>query len=373
MAQLPFLLERAKTEGTPLLDGRLTRNGAPFVSSRGEHQVTFVWRGKNPPVLTGDFVHWATDKRDSWGTPYYLKKVEPNVWAYSLTFPRGAYVEYDFMRNGKRVGDRYNARRTPNGIGDTNNYFYVPPGEPSPLLKSSRTVPHGQTTTYTLVVGPMIYGYQRKIHLYQPPTDRPAALLVALDGKDYLRRAKLPILLDNLFAQGKIPPVAAVMVETTPAAKGSARTSENAMNEATLIFLLRHVVPFAQKNLNLLNPKKSPGAYGVMGASISGLMAFFTALRAPQTFGKVISQAGSFDLWGSPTGIYPLIEQAQVKPRVWLDVGEMDFLLGTNRQMFKRLKRLNYDVKYREYYTYHNWVGWRNSLPEALTWAFGND
>ena len=365
-----FLLERVRAEGTPLIDGRVTRDGVRFSSDSPDCHATFVWQGKKPPALTGDFVFWASDGGGSKDAPLALEPMEPNVWATTLKFPRNAYVEYIFLKNKKRVNDPFNARKSPNGIGGINNYFYAPHAQSSPFLKPSRNVSRGRVTAHTLNVGPMIFGSERKLHLYQPPTQEPAALIVALDGQDYLRRAKLPTLLDNLLAQNKIPPLVVAMIESPKAGEGSARMSEYACNELTLIFLLKNVVPFAQEHLKLVDWKKTRGAYGIMGASMGGLMSLFTALRAPEIFGKVISQAGAFELWDYPTSTFTLLTQTKTQPRVWLDVGQMDWLLEPNRRMDKALRRQKFDVKLREYYAYHNWPAWRNVLPDALMWAF---
>src|SRR5205814_8192171 len=140
----------------------------------------------------------------------------------------------------------------------------------------------------------------------------------------------------------------------------SVRMSEYACNELTLIFLSQYVVALAQENLNVIDLKKIPRAYGVMGASIGGLMALYTALRVPETFGTVISQAGSFEMWGNPTSAVLLAPQAPIKPRVWLDVGRMDWLVKSNRRMRNLLQESGYDMHYREYSAYHNWSAWRN-------------
>ena len=365
-----FLLERVRAEGAPLMDGRLALDGAPFDSDGAECHATFVWQGKKPPALTGDFTHWAGDPTNPQTAPIALEQVEPNVWATTLKFPRNAYVEYVYLKNGKRVNDPFNARKTPNGIGGINNYFYAPHARPTPFLKTARRVPRGRVTKHTLTQDALVIGSARAVHLYQPPTQEPAALLVALDGQAYLRRAKLPTLLDNLFAQNKIPPLAVALLESSRLAKGSARMSEYACNELTLIFLLKFVVPFAQAHLNLVDWKKQQGAYGILGASIGGLMALFTALRAPEIFGKALSQAGAFELWDYSPSPFTLLTQTKTKPRVWLDVGQMDWLLESNRRMRRALRRNKFDVKYREYYAYHNWHAWRDALPSALTWAF---
>jgi enterochelin esterase family protein len=290
-----------------------------------------------------------------------------------MTFPRNACVEYVFLRNWKRVIDPLNPRTTPNGVGGINNFFYAPNARPTPFLKTRSGVARGRVTTDLLRAPGMVIGNQRKVHLYQPPTHDPSALIVALDGQDYLRRVKLPTLLDNLYAEGKIPPLAVAMIESSRAGKGSGRMSEYACNELTLLLILRLVVPFAQERLNLLDLKRQPGAYGIMGASMGGLMSLFTALRAPGVFGTVISHAGAFELWDTEPPVFALAAHATIKPRVWLDVGQMDWLLKANRKMHKALTRLGFETSYREYYAYHNWPAWRDVLPDALIWAFGKE
>lgn len=368
---LPFLLERAKREGTPLFDGRLTRTGALFDSSRAECQVTFVWHGKTAPALTGDFCFWAGDSGGASGAPLELDEIAPRVWARTMTFPRNAYVEYVFLRNGKRANDPLNSRTSRNGMGGRNNSFFAPHARPTPFLKPRSGIARGRVTTHMVQADGLVIGNRRKVHLYQPPTQEPSPLIVALDGQDYLRRAKLPTLLDNLISAGKIPPLSVAMIENTHVGKGSGRMSEYACSELTLLFILKRLVPFAQERLNLLDPNARAGAYGIMGASMGGLMSLFTALRAPGVFGTVISHAGAFELWDTDVAVYALAAQATLKPRVWLDVGQMDWLLRANRKMHTALEGLDFETSYREYYAYHNWPAWRDVLPDALMWAFG--
>jgi enterochelin esterase family protein len=323
--------------------------------------------------LTGDFTFWGGDPGGAIASPFQLREKGPGVWTRTLTFPRDAYVEYVFLKNGKRVNDPLNALRTPNGIGGINNSFYGPDAHPNPLLARAAGIPRGRVTTVRLSEKMLFVGISRKLHLYEPPSSEPAALLVALDGQDYLRRANLPALLDNLQAQGKIPPVAAVMLESTRAMHGSIRMSEYACNQLTFTLIVRQVLELARSRMNLISPRADPGAYGIMGASMGGLMALYTALRAPEIFGRVISQAGAFELWDMETPVNALAAQAKIRPRVWLDVGKMDWLLRPNRKMRRHLQTNKFDVRYREYFAYHNWVAWRNTLPDALTWAFGKD
>lgn len=356
MPMSPDILTHAKRLGTPLIDGT---------------RATFVWRGKRAPQLMGDFNAWAGDVPRAHLKPLHLVQSEPGVWTLTLEFPQNAYIEYSFFTAKGRTLDPLNARTTPNGIGGTNNFFYMPGAAPTTWTEKRRGIARGRVTTHVLNVPGMVVGNTRKVHLYAPPVEKAAPLIVAFDGQDYLKRAQLPVILDNLIAGNKIRPVAVAMVENSTLAKGSARMAEYALNELTLLFVLKQVLPLAQKNLKLTSWKQTPGAFGVMGASMGGVMSVFTALRAPHVFGTVISQAGAFELYDSRPFVFDLAAMSQNKTtRFWLDVGRLDWLLAPNRRMKKWLRDRGFGIESREYYAYHNWTAWRDVLPDALLWAF---
>src|SRR5512140_3403647 len=121
------LFKRVKQMGAPLIDGE---------------QVTFVWRGKHPPELRGDWTGWES------APGVQMQQAAANVWTYSMAFPRDAYVEYGYYRNGKFVPDPLNARIITNGVGGYNNLFYMPEVEPTPLARPVRGVARGRVTTH---------------------------------------------------------------------------------------------------------------------------------------------------------------------------------------------------------------------------------
>ncbi|MCX7706381.1 MAG: alpha/beta hydrolase-fold protein, partial [Anaerolineae bacterium] len=213
----------------------------------------------------------------------------------------------------------------------------------------------------------LIVGGKRVVHLYHPPTDEACPLLIVFDGRDYLRRARLPVIADNLVAAGRIRPIALAMVENG----SQARMIEYACNEATVGFLMECVLPLAQKHLNLIDPARQPGAHGVLGASMGGLMALYAALRLPQVFGHVLSQSGAFRLGSDDTVVFPLLRYApQPQVKIWLDVGRYEWLLPANRQLRDLLAQQGYDFSYREFNAGHNYPAWRDNVWRGLEWLF---
>lgn len=339
---------QARKLSTPYIDGET---------------ATFVWRGQSPPKLMGDFNGWDAE------TAIGLQKSGPQKWVHTMTLPRDAYMEYSFVRCGRRARDPNNPLVTPNGIGHFNNYFYMPEGGPPEWLTPRKGIKRGKITRHVIEAPSLMFGGKREVFLYQPPVKQPVPLLLVYDGQDYYRRAQLNVLIDNLIASGLIQPIALAMM-----AHGGQHTRmlEYGCSEMTLLVLQHVLLPLAMKKLNLIDLDQRPGGFGVLGASMGGLMALYTGLRMPGVFGKVISQSGAFEVGDGVMVTTTLIENGPVQPiDVWMDAGRYEWLLPANQKMHALLSRRGYPVVYREYSGGHNFPCWRNDLPDALLALFG--
>ncbi len=339
-----------KTTSTPIID---------------QNTATFVWKGRTAPVLIGDFTGWDE------GNPATMTKSEAGIWTYQLVLPKDAYIEYRYLKDGVRTGDPFNPREKSNGLGDYNNYFSMPAYRPTTLTSDKTAIAHGAVTTHELSTDDFILGKTRAVYLYQPPVADRVPLIVVWDGQDYLKRAHLNMIVDNLIAQGRIQPVALAMV-----AHGGqkSRTIEYGPGESTIPFLLYKVLPLAKNELNVLDIRETPGSFGVMGASMGGLMALYSGLRLPQIFGNVLSQSGAFSWAGLDTVVFDLLKQGDRRSiKIWMDVGLYDLtgLLDSNRQMLNLLKRRGYAVMYREYHAGHNYPSWRDDVWRGLELLYG--
>ncbi len=340
------ILSHAQTHGTPLIEGE---------------QVTFVWAGPVAPRLIADFNDWED------GEPCYLTAAGPELWTYTLTLPHAAYIEYAYLLDEKRQPDPWNRRITSNGMGKTNHYFYMPGGAPTPLIKKQRTLPAGTVNRHSITAPDMVADNKRLVYLYHPPTATPTPLLVVFDGWDYYRRAKLPTIVDNLITEERIRPLSLALVQNG----GQARFIEYACSESVLGFLVHYVLPLAQQELNLLDLKAHPGTYGVLGASMGGLLALYTALRMPNIFGHSLSQSGAFRLGDYPTVVHNLVSDGPTHPlNIWMDVGLFEWLLEPNREMAALLRKRGYSVQYHEYPSGHNYPAWRNAVGTGLETLF---
>jgi enterochelin esterase family protein len=134
---------------------------------------------------------------------------------------------------------------------------------------------------------------------------------------------------------------------------------------------MSQVLPLAARELNLLDFEKKPGAHGIMGASMGGLMSVFTALKLPRVFGKALSQAGAFELWEHESTTMQMARHFP-KPdvKLWLDCGRLDFLLEPNRRMAALLREKGYSFGYRENGGAHNYTTWRDACVAGLEYLF---
>lgn len=352
------LIERARAEGTPLIE-------------QGDNQtckVTFVWQGAAPvPQLVGDFTDWRL-------SPVALEEVAPEVWAYSIELPDDAFVEYAFSLKPdieERYLDPFNLRKVWNGVNAYSNYFGGPAYTPTPITRRGAGVKRGAISEHFIKTGRFLGDSHRQVLLYHPPTDEPVPLVVVWDGADYLARAQLNIIVDNLIADGSIRPIALALIYNGD----SSRFVEYIQNEASLFFALEKVLPFARERINLIDEKAQPGIHGILGASMGGLMALFGGIRYPQVFGHVLSQSGAF--WvhepNYPMLIFDLIRQSPVQPiQIWQDVGRLEGLLKGNRQMHALLQEKGYNVTYTEYNGGHNYTTWANYVGQGLKLLYGN-
>lgn len=351
------ILSRLRRQGNPLIDG---------------DQVTFFWQGDWAPRLMDEMHGW--DEEDAQPLKRRPAKLLPRgeqpLWSISFRLPRDAYLEYVFYdpNTEETVPDRFNPHSVSNGMGGRNHFFYMPEAGPTPLAQRRSDVKRGSLTRFMADTWLMVDDGQREVHLYRPPVRERVPLLVVYDGTDYMQRARLVNIVDNLIAEGRIRPIAMALLQNG----GRHRAVEYACSDATLAWLDREILPLAEEHLNLLSLRRNPGAYGVLGASLGGLMSLYTGLRMPDVFGRVLCQSGAFETDGRDFAAVDLIRHAHAHDRlkIWMDVGRLDFLLEDNRRLQPLLKRNGYDVIYRESGGGHNYTSWRDEVWRGLEALF---
>lgn len=349
------ILRRALKSGNPVIEG---------------DRAYFFWQGDSSPRLTGDFNHWGGNhRRFKRLSPRLQPASAKTIWYAALTFPRDAYIEYNFLDpvTQESFPDPLNRKSVSNGMGGRNNYFYMPETMPSPFHLRRADMTPGTLSSHRVDTKWLREDYEREIYFYRPPVRHPVPLLVVYDGQDYLQRAKLNVIVDNLIAEGRIQPIAMAFLPSG----GRWRDVEYACSDGTILWLDQTVLPLARQKLNLVDVKKQPGAWGVLGASLGGTMSMYTGLRMPDVFGKVLSQSGAFNIESRDFVVVDLVRHGQARGLdIWMDIGRLDFLLEDNRGMRALLQEKGYQVAYREFTAGHNYTAWRNDVWRGLEAMF---
>ena len=234
--------------------------------------------------------------------------------------------------------------------------------------------------------------YTRTVTVYIPAHYKPgtpAPVIVTADGPD----ANLPLALDNLIAQKRVPAMVAIMIQN---GGGDAQGSERGLEYDTVSgryaeFVEAEVIPLVEKTCHV-TITKDPDGRATMGGSSGAAAAFTMAWFHPEWYHRVISYSGTFvnQQWpvdsALPHGAWEyhekLIPQSPRKPlRVWLEVGDRDNLtrhdgyhdwVEANNRMATVLKANGYPYQYvfcmNAGHTDRNVKA--QTLPHALEWVW---
>lgn len=410
---------RLASEGTPLIEavtGRDDRVLATFVVSQrdpgvaaaGSQVAVFSWLpamigdGSGLPGmlqrLAGSDVWYRSYEVPADGRfPYFIARVLP---AQAEPYPAQAQGDAEasplFKRPhpaGGEIGffsDPRNPRSLPyladltNGpLRGANSLMVGPKASHHPALARRANVARGQVRHHRLPVG--VLGDARQVGVYLPPGThaRDAALpwLLLLDGEGYLQTVGVADLLDNLIADGVLPPMVAIALDSVSPAK---RGAELAPDSRLADFVADELLPWAQRELPI---SRDPAHAVVAGASLGGLASTHLATTHPQIFGNVLSQSGSY--WWRPSASAQVLSGSDVgwtydrylarasAPRLplrfYLEVGrwENPVMPLVNRRFRDLLNAQGYDLCYREFEGGHDFSVWRESLGDGLVALLG--
>lgn len=253
----------------------------------------------------------------------------------------------------------------------------LPDAPQHPELLPDASVPAG--TMQRQVLESALLGNQRAVYLYRPAGWQPNAdergLLVLFDAHAYLRQVPTATLLDNLIAQRRIIPTAALIIANPDAA---ARARELPPNQDFARFLAQELLPWARTQ----GISASAANTVIAGSSYGGIASSYAALRYPDRFGNVLSLSGS--LWWSPPHaesqwLTRLVRDGDRLPvRFFLRAGLFEpgkasqaGILDTNRHFRDVLKAKGYQVDYGEFAGGHDYAQWGPELSQGLQVLLG--
>ncbi len=255
-------------------------------------------------------------------------------------------------------------------------------------------VPQGRVEKFEFTNSSIFPGTRRDAWIYIPAqydSAKPAALMVFQDGATYVSKTgdqRVPIVFDNLIHRGQMPVTVGVFISPgdrtgesrTNQWKASNRSLEyDSLGDAYARFLLDEFLPYITQTYHL-NLSSHPKDRALAGISSGAICAWTVAWERPNSFGRVLSQIGSFvNCRGGH--IYPaLIRKTERKPiRVFLQEGSNDLnnLHGNwplaNQEMVSALAFAGYEHQFVLGDGGHSGKHGGAILPESLRWLWQPD
>lgn len=389
--RLTGLLEASGRPDADRLWAELTAAGTPLIEpwDDGQCLVTFLWRGnptgdqaeRNGPAGQGD----QESVRAWWDIDVSLTRIPgTDIWHGSEVFPSDLCTIYALV-----PGDTEELPRTPDDARlDHGNpltvHFEADPGDPTDTSHwaSELRLPGAPRSPWTtprpgVPAGRLVHDEFRPgvpITTFLPYGVEPAGLpvLVMFDGYEAQTVLRVPTVLDNLIAAGRLEPMAALLVRGRAGNRRRDLTPGPALDN-----LVEELTEWAESRFGIGSPM---GDNVVAGVSRGGLVATHLGLRRPDLFRGVIAHSGSF-WWparadGTPGRLIRDAERlAHPDVRYYLDVGLLESSPGpasglsqldTVREMRDVLLSRHCKVTYTEYAGGHDYVNWRHNFPEAL-------
>ena len=366
------------------------KSGAPLIEAapdaKGFSLVTFLWQGnsqtRNVVIFDGVAGFDAKDQMlhldgsDVWYKTYRVRN--DARFAYNLS-PNDSLQSFDEVKGDEAMRSRLamlkvdplNPHRCPTTFGAYGTESSYVELSDAPHLVWNVPVEESRRGKVTVTALHSEYlKSEKKIWIYTPAGFRKDGnhypLLVLFDGDRNVMW--IPKILDVLIAQGRIPPLIAVMTdESVP----SERRNELPCNPQFADFLANELVPWTRRNYyTTTQPKRTV----VAGSSFGGLASVFAGLKHPEVFGNVISLSGSF--WWKPEGdqkgewLTRLVKTSPKLPlRFYLEVGLMEsysIQIEANRHMRDALTARGYPVGYSEYDGGHSFLNWSGGMVNGL-------
>lgn len=237
--------------------------------------------------------------------------------------------------------------------------------------------------------------YTRRMAVYIPKQYVPgtvAPFIIGADGPDNL----LFTVLDNLIAEGKVPPMIAISIGNGGGdAQGSQRGLEyDTMDGTYAEFVEKEILPLVENKYNV-KLTKNPDARATMGGSSGGSCALIMAWYHPELYHRVLNYSGTYinQQWPynekTPKGAWgfmeDLIPNTKAKPiRIWMEVGDQDLYnpnvmrdgmhdwVVANEKMAKALadKKYKYQFVFAKNAKHVDGAVKRQTYPEALEWLW---
>lgn len=344
---LEQFLRVLNTLGTPLIDGA---------------KVHFVYYDPDAAAVAvaGEFNEWA---RNHDAIPMERLGILP-LFFHTLIVRGATRLEYKFLVDGEWKIDPLCQHRIDNGIGGENTFFVVGEFHDPPELEPAPKEARGRIEQFEFASE--LLKNLREVHVYLPAAydrdgDARFPVFYVHDGGEYLERARLANVLDNLIRTRQIAPIVVVMIDPVN------RIREYAADDSYRDFLCDEFIPEIDRRYRTISDRERRG---LMGASLGGLISAYVALSRPQLFSKVAGQSSALH-YKEDRLVALLDADTDVTIKFYLDVGTYEpRFIPAHEHFVASIKQKRWPCFYQEVPGGHNWTNWRAHLKELLTFLW---
>ncbi|MEO8970049.1 MAG: alpha/beta hydrolase-fold protein [Ktedonobacteraceae bacterium] len=384
--------QEVETQGTPLIE--------PIEGDQHHYLVTFLWRAVEEKhtvtissSLTGSLSGWSSKQHrfanllgtDIWYRSYRVPGDTRTTYQLGLNDPLAANEEEEDTRKQiplfrvDPLGARTFVLQADPEIEDEEEVQSMVELPAAPTQKWSAIHPYaarGKLEMHRLRSN--LLENTRRVWVYTPPGYDPQSIygvLLLFDGGVYAATIPTPVILDNLLAAGRIPPLVAILVCSL---NWEDRERELSCYPPFVRFLTDELLPWVKQRYAIsLHPEQMI----VGGSSYGGLAAAFAGLIRPDIFGNVLAQSGSF--YWTPEGDeeFEWITRqyaiaTNLPRRYYLSVGHFEnnprrsdsgpTQLAAVRHFRDVLHARGREVHYQECNSGHDYCAWYGSLADGI-------
>lgn len=332
----------------------LASTGTPLIEGLAVHFIYYD-QSTRSVALTGEVNDWGRT-----GITLPMTSLgRTGIFYRSIELNEPARLEYKLIVDGRMIADPLCPNTVDNGIGERNSYFAVGDFPEPPEVRRVDAIPHGRLEEFEFES--RLLHNRRKIHIYLPPgydnnPSRRFPTLYVNDGSEYLNRGRLPTVLDNLLASGRIHPLIAVMVD--PVVRGL----EYRASEQYAAFIESELIPYIDQRYRTIAQRETRG---IMGASLGGLISAYVGLSRAHLFSKIGGQSSAFHL--EEAKIANLLSGLKSRTEFCFDLGKYEpRYTAAHRRIIGWLNASGRRCFFQELPGGHNWTSWRTHLPDLL-------
>lgn len=266
-----------------------------------EDAVIFLYKGDAAKVAWyGDFDIWDLDQSIQGN-----RIPNTDLWYATAVFPRDSRTDYQIVVNDSPILDAANSHKRNDGLAIA-SILTMPAFKITDETKPRAGVPAGTLTDW-IPFDSNALGYTVNYRVYTPAGyDKSEKLPVfyVTDGDNFYdpNIGAMPIVMDNLIAEGRLKPALAVFIDPRePNKPQNNRRNHEFLTapEAFAQFITQELIPKIDAQYRT---DAEPAGRVMMGASFGGAFGTYAVLRNPELFGNLAAFSPAYWVYTSSVG-----------------------------------------------------------------------